>query len=234
MNDNFLNLESTLILFGLTIFIFGSIALGYFIFNLIFRSRKNNDENKSKAPSAFWQRVKVIAILFMILSGLIFCALGVFIHSLIPVTDKILVAEVYCTDVNTNDNTIDLFFVQKFGDSGNTSRSYFIIGEQWLVQGELIHWNHLAGSIGLKTNCRLVRIGGHFVNQDIGDGIIPSRYSLLSLEKNSVWQWLYRLGSHLPLIDRIDQTFAYGIPMPNTKYLIYATPTEISTEIEIP
>jgi len=234
LKENFLNLESMFILFGLTLFIFGSLVLGHFLFNSIFKSRKNNDENNKKKPSPFWKKVKVISMLFLMLTGITLCSLGVFIQPLIPVTDKVLIAEVFCTEMNTNDHTIDLVFVQKSGDSGNVSRSYFIIGEQWLLHCELIHWSRLVGSVGLQTNCRMVRIGGGFINQESDRAMIPSSYSLLPVASNSVWYWLHSLGSHLPLINRVEPSIAYAIPLPGAKYLIYATPVEISIESEIP
>lgn len=113
--------------------------------------------------------------------------------------------------------------------SGQT-RHFFVNGDQWMIEGDILKWHRWITLMGLDTRYRLTRLSGRYLDLEKERN---SPRTLLSLaearhattEAHPVWRWLYRSGHQLPLVDTVYGNAAYQNLSGANHYLVFVTPS---------
>lgn len=232
MSFNFPYMESTFIYIGLAIILFGIFFLFYFFIKAIIRNIKREKYHERKRTSAFTSLIKLLSVLLLIAIGFAVFLFGMFIQSVTTFTQKTLVAEVFCKQINKQERTMNLVVVKKQGREANTFKPYLVKGEQWFIQGDVIKWEDWANFLGLRTAYRLTRIGGSFTKPEDQSNLNPSNYSLIPLEETGYWEWLHKFGYKLPMINDVYGNASFKYASENKKYNVYVTTSGFSIETE--
>ncbi len=112
--------------------------------------------------------------------------------------------------------------------SGRT-RYFFVNGDQWMIEGDILKWRPWLTFLGLNTRYRLTRISSRYL--DIEKERSAPR-TLISLNENinrahvhPLWRWLYRSGHQLPLVDTVYGNAAYQNLSYTSHYLVFVSHT---------
>ncbi len=97
---------------------------------------------------------------------------------------------------------------------GGRNRYFFVRGDQWMIQGDIIKWKPWLNLLGLHTRYRLKRLQGRYLDIDTERAAPRSLFSLVDDpqadgERHPLWRFLYRSGQKLPLVDTIYGNAAY-------------------------
>ncbi len=109
---------------------------------------------------------------------------------------------------------------------GGRDRYFFVYGDQWMIQGDIIKWKPWLNLLGLTTRYRLTRLQGRYLDIDAERSGPRSVFSLgddspAEVERHPLWRFLYRSGQKLPLVDTIYGNAAYQDLNTERRYQVF-------------
>lgn len=105
-------------------------------------------------------------------------------------------------------------------------RYFFVNGDQWMIEGDILKWRPWLTLLGLDTRYRLTRITGRYLDINAERSLPRSILSLrdtspTETEYHPLWRWLYRSGHKLPLVDTVYGNAAYQDLTESSHYLVF-------------
>ncbi|MBN2266620.1 MAG: hypothetical protein JW775_12485 [Candidatus Aminicenantes bacterium] len=80
-----------------------------------------------------------------------------------------------------------------------------LLGDQWVLEGDILKWGDWLNFLGLRTRYRLTRLRSRYIQSSDERAKPSSIHSLVENEDDPLWRYLYRYGPRLPLVST-----AYG------------------------
>jgi hypothetical protein len=146
--------------------------------------------------------------------------LGFFLRSYHAFNYERPVAEIV-THPSTMDKVSRVTLTQFFHPDDLTSRDFFLRGDQWMVEGDIVKWDPWLNFLGLHTRYRLTRLRGRYMNTFEEVNAKKTIYSLVSQEENPLWQYLYEYGHRLPFVSTVYGNAAFQTSGEGRRYFIY-------------
>ncbi len=209
-----------------------AIVIGYVTFLLISRLvdlfRKKDAKKHHDGCFGCLVRVLVLAAFFWF--GTTMLALAVFTRSYYKFTDQKLVAEVICEPTTYQDYTMHFSITKRHGRDAGKTYSYYLRGERWFVEGDILKWRPVANFLGLETMYRLSKVGGDFWRVEDQKMNPQSIETLANDRLPTFWQWLYNYGNSLPFVQDVYSDRVAKPPARGRKFNIYVTTSGFSLE----
>jgi hypothetical protein len=146
--------------------------------------------------------------------------LGFFLRSYYAFTYEEPVAEV---DIQSSDAPhVSRITVRQFHPEGSQSSRHFLIkGDQWVIEGDILKWEHWLNFLGLHTRYRLTRLTGRYVATAAEMNEPRTAYSLTEDEDHPFWRYLYQYGHQLPFVNTVYGNAVFQAVGGDNRYVIY-------------
>ena len=189
---------------------------------------------KGKSGSAQKQAVKPkrglisnsIRLLFILALFATFLALifySALIRSYHSFTGKELVAITYTESVQDPNYDFKLTVIPIIKSMIQDTLTYLLNGDQWAISGNILKWKNWMNFLGVKTMYRLTRVHGRYLNTEKEKAEPPTVYPLYEEQKGKVWQWLFKYGQKLPVIESVYGNEAYTKPYVPSSFKVFVT-----------
>ena len=155
-------------------------------------------------------------------AALFFC--GAFLQAYQAFSREEPVAQIITQPMETGQGH-RLSLIQVLPLNGGKPRFFFLRGDQWTLEGDVVKWDRWLNFLGLNTHYRLTRIRGRYL--DIEDEIKApgSVYSLTGRENRSLWRYLYAHGHKLPFISTVYGNAVFQDTNANKRFTVYVSPS---------
>ncbi len=157
--------------------------------------------------------------------------LGLFFQTYHRFTFEKPVAEIVTQPMEKNTGSSPPVTQVKYRSLQNgRDRYFFVNGDQWMIEGDILKWQPWLTPLGLDTRYRLTRISGRYLDIKKERSAPRSVFSLANnstatTEHHPLWGWLYRSGHKLPLVDSVYGNAAYqNLTGPN-HYQVFVGPS---------
>ena len=146
--------------------------------------------------------------------------LGFFLRSYHAFNEEKPVAEIV-THPSTLNKESRVTLTQFVHPDDPTSRDFFLRGDQWMLEGDIIKWDPWLNFLGLHTRYRLTRLRGRYMKTNDEVNAKKTIYSLVSQEENPLWQYLYKYGHRLPFVSTVYGNAAFQTSGEERRFFIY-------------
>ncbi len=109
-------------------------------------------------------------------------------------------------------------------------RDYFIKGDKWTVEGNIIRFHPALNLLGFRPVYELTRIqGGYF---SIDDELKKERtvYSMVDRTSENWWEWMYKSAETMPFVDLVYGSAVSNRGDESSQYIITVSPSGLSLE----
>lgn len=100
-------------------------------------------------------------------------------------------------------------------------RRYRLLGEQWVLEGDILKWDNWLNFLGLHTRYRLTRLRGRYLRAGDETTRPSTVYSLVKRENHPLWGRLYRTGSRLPFVSTVYGNAVFQFSDKPRSYLVF-------------
>lgn len=221
----------TLIWLSLTGLLVGALLFAIFTYRRLRWYLRSLTKTTKRPPGLATGVRNGIALLVLILASGMLLFMGLFFQSYHRFNFEKPVAEIITQPTGIPDKLSSAATQVHYRPlpSGRT-RHFFVTGDQWMIEGDILKWRPWLTLLGLDTRYRLTRISSRYL--DLEKERSEPR-TLLSLVENRnakdnthfLWQWLYRSGHQLPLVDTVYGNAAYQDMSGTSHYLVFVGPT---------
>lgn len=214
---------------GLIIYLaFASLVMAILTFlglivNRLKRAFQRRRGRMIKFHSLTQNMFRFLAIFLWIAVSAAVLFLAAFIQSYKMFTKEQLVAEVRCLPLDDSSSSMRLEFTRVEAGQKHPPLEFRINGDQWALEGDILKWDNWLNFVGLHTMFKLTRVRGRFVNSEDEISQTPSVYSLVKLEEDSRWRWLYKYGHKLRFVSAVYGNTVYTFPSKENVYEIFVT-----------
>ena len=146
--------------------------------------------------------------------------LGFFLRSYHAFNEEKPVAEIV-THPSTLNKESRVTLTQFVHPDDLTSRDFFLRGDQWMLEGDIIKWDPWLNFLGLHTRYRLTRLRGRYMRTNDEVNARKTIYSLVSQDENPLWQYLYKYGHRLPFVSTVYGNAAFQTSGEQRRFFIY-------------
>jgi len=146
--------------------------------------------------------------------------LGFFLRSYHAFTYEKPVAEIRIHPLE-DDKLSQITLIQFLPQHGQTTQQFFLRGDQWMIEGDVIKWDPWLNFMGLHTRYRLTRLRGRYVSTMEEVQAKKTIYSLVEQENHPFWQYLYQYGHRLPFVSTVYGNAVFQVSREERNYLIY-------------
>lgn len=206
------------VVYGLLFLI--AVVGSYFLLSLATAGQKIKEnaasDGKKKSGS-----LGCLTVLFLLLVALSFLFFTAYIRAYQAFDHEQLVALVECERSSDNAHRFVMKYSPILKGEPQTPKEFKIIGDQWVVGGDIVEWKSYMNFLGLKTMYKLTRIEGQFVNET-SEGV-PSTYLLDPKIQSPFWVKMYAFGDKLFVISSVHHTKVGNYPAYGRIYEIYVT-----------
>lgn len=216
-------LSSDLIVYVGTAGVFlGVLFFLFFLTRRVLRLLAPVTKKKVKTPgfSKSLRNLVLIIIWTAALGMLMF--MGFFFRAYHAFTLEELAAEI-TTEPGTNPETTKITLTRYLPEGEKAEQEYFIRGDQWMIEGDILKWNNIVNFLGLHTRYRLTRIRGRYISSENEKQKNPTVYPLAKDENHPFWKYLYRYGHNFPLVSTVYGNAAYQLAEKSRHYKIYVS-----------
>jgi len=198
----------------------GLIFLVLFFYRRILWIIRTLLRQKTTSPKllASLRNFLLIAIFTSIFGMLLFIGFG--LRAYHSFTYEEPVAEIITKPLNWPEQE-SVTLVKFFSDQSKTTRYFFLKGDQWMIEGDILKWDSWLNFLGFHTRYRLTRLKGRHLNTKAETNKPHTIYSLVEQEDHPFWQYLYQYGQKLPFISTVYGNAVFQDCRKNKKYLIY-------------
>ena len=203
----------TMMLLGLGGTLLGGVLLLIFIFRRL-RWWLRRWLKTTRPPSGLITGLRnlVLILLLLSISGILL-SMGLFSRIYHRFTKEIPVAEIITRPMeNHGPSPVTQIRYRPIG--GGHDRYFFMRGDQWMIEGDIVKWKTWLNLLGLDTRYRLTRLQGRYLDIEAERSAPRTVVSLIDHapdtdECHPFWRFLYRSGQKLPLVDTVYGNAAY-------------------------
>lgn len=78
-----------------------------------------------------------------------------------------------------------------------------LVGDQWVLEGDILKWSSALNFLGLHTRYRLTRLRSRYIQSSDERAKPSSIHSLVENEDDPLWKHLYKFGPRLPMVSTV-------------------------------
>ena len=104
-------------------------------------------------------------------------------------------------------------------------RQFLILGDQWMIEGDILKWDDWLNFLGLETRYRLTRVRGRYISTRQEALEKPTVYSLVRDEQHPFWKYLYEYGHRMPLVSTVYGGAVFQVAGGPHHYLLHVGPS---------
>ena len=95
-------------------------------------------------------------------------------------------------------------------------------GDQWTIGGEILKWHPWLNFVGMRNCHKLTRVGSRYLQarQEMEN---PRWAYDLNGGTDLLWEWLYRFGRRIPLVEAVYGNATYQLAQPGSRWGVYVT-----------
>lgn len=111
---------------------------------------------------------------------------------------------------------------QKAGPEPGRREKFPMSGDQWAIGGDILKWEPWLAFLGAKPVHKLTWVGSRYHR---ASDALKNPVSVYDLNGGSQppWNWLYRWGGDLPLVDAVYGNSAYVPARPGGRWGVFVT-----------
>ena len=209
-----------LIFVGVIGIFLGFTALFYFLFRRIRWTIQKLLKQETTPPKVISSFVKLVLIVaWTSCFGTIFFV-SAFLRSYHTFTLEKPIAEIRTQKLDGR-KTYPVYLVHFTSVRPKVTRHLFIKGNQWMIEGDILKWNHRLNVLGLHARYRLTRLRGRYINTEAEMHQPRSIHSLVHEEEHPFWRYLYQYGYRLPFVSTVYGNASFQNLGQDKTYLIY-------------
>lgn len=205
--------SQTLIFLSLVGLGLGGCLLSVFIYRRLRWGLRRFVKTALPPPGMITGLQNLTVILLLITTSGLLLFIGLFFRTYHRFTYEVPVAEIVTQPLGNDDSTS--VTLVRYRPAGNgRDRYFFVRGDQWMIEGDIIKWKSWLNLLGLHTRYRLTRLQGRYLDIEAERSAPRTVFSLIDHpqdadERHPVWRFLYRSGQKLPLVDTVYGNAAY-------------------------
>lgn len=197
------------------------IGIVFFFIFIKRRILKIIGKEEKKIPGIMGSARNLISILLLTAIGGMLLFLGFFFIAYHNFTYEKTVATVQVEPMSDKKCTL---LIEEFLEDNKTNIYRFeIIGDQWMIEGDILKWEDYMTFLGLNTRYRLNRVRGRFIKTDDEITIQPTIHSLVEDEEDFLWNILYDIGHKLPFVNTVYGNAAFQLTDKPKKFEVFVT-----------
>ncbi len=197
-----------------------AVVGSYFLLSLTTAGQKLK-ENAASGGEKKSGSLGCLTVLFLLLVALSFLFFTAYIRAYQAFDHEQLVALVECERATDNTHRFLMKYSPVIKDEPQTPKEFKIVGDQWVVGGDIVKWKSYLNFLGLKSMYRLTRVEGQFVREN--NEKTPSAYYLDSQRESAFWQKMYAIGDKLFVVSGVYGAKVFNNPGYGSIYEIYVT-----------
>ena len=97
-----------------------------------------------------------------------------------------------------------------------------MVGDQWMIGGEILKWHPWLNGVGFKNCHRLTRINSRYLKTE-DELARPKSVYELNGGTTPLWRFLYRFGRWIPFVEAVYGNAAYVAAEPGSQWGVYVT-----------
>lgn len=207
-----------IIALGLIGILFGIISLMVFLKRRIL---KLIGKEEKKIPGLLGSTRNLISLLLLIAVGGMLLSLGFFFIAYHNFTYEKKVAVVEIEPISEQRSNL---FLEEILDDGKSNYYRFeIVGDQWMIEGDILKWSDYMNFLGLHSRYRLNRVRGRFIKKEEEILKVPTIHSLVKDEEDFLWNILYDIGHKMPFVNSVYGNAAYQLTNKPKKFEVFVT-----------
>jgi hypothetical protein len=197
-----------------------AVVGSYFLLSLASAGQKLK-ENATSGGKSKAGGLGCLTVLFLLLVALSFLFFTAYIRAYQAFNQEQLVALVECERATDNTHRFVMKYSSVIKDEPQTPKEFKIVGDQWVVGGDVVKWKSYLNFLGLKSMYRLTRVEGQFVRENNEKS--PSTYFLDPKSESTFWDKMYAIGDKLFVVSGVYGAKVYNNPGYGSIYEIYVT-----------
>jgi len=83
------------------------------------------------------------------------------------------------------------------------TRRFDVVGDQWVLEGDILKWRNWLNFLGLHTRYRLTRLRSRYLEASDERTKPSSIHPLVENEDHPLWKYLYKYGPRLPMVSTV-------------------------------
>ena len=83
------------------------------------------------------------------------------------------------------------------------TRRFDVVGDQWVLEGDILKWRNWLNFLGLHTRYRLTRLRRRYLEASDERTKPSSIHPLVENEDHPLWKYLYKYGPRLPMVSTV-------------------------------
>lgn len=200
------------------------IGLGFLGF-FLFVSRFFAKRRRRKAGEAVRRRGFIAGLfelgflLLLILAGLSCLSLAALQNTYRAFTDRQLVLAVHARLVDPFEKRMEVTLYWPT-ENGSRSQKFELVGDQWMVEGNILLWDDYLTVHGFKPGYRITRLRGRFLNATQEQETPPTVIDFGSDGLDFYWRWLFRHADRVPGIRAVFGQTVFTFPDENSLFEI--------------
>ncbi|NIW78117.1 MAG: hypothetical protein GWN16_01075 [Calditrichae bacterium] len=200
--------------------IIGLIALVIFLINRIRWILPRSDTTAKKGNGLISDLRNLLLIILLLAISAMFLFIGFFLKAYLAFTDEEPVAEVSVLP-SEGPKTIRVKFKEFNHNQNQFPQEYNIRGDQWVLEGDILKWDHWLKFMGLQTRYRFTRLRGRYLHTEEEIRGPRTIYSLVRREDHWGWRLLYQYGHQFPFISTVYGNAVFQYNRSGKRYLVY-------------
>ncbi len=198
----------------------GIIFLMFFLYRRIRWIIRTLSKKETVSPRLLASLRNLLSILiWSALFGMILF-LGFFLRTYHAFTHEKPVAEIMTRSLEGTQRS-PMTLVQLLTVQPQTTRHFFLKGDQWMIEGDILRWDNWLNFLGLHTRYRLTRLRSRYISSEEESNQPHSIYPLVDDETHPLWRYLYQYGHQLPFVSTVYGSAAFQSSMENKRYFLY-------------
>ena len=106
-------------------------------------------------------------------------------------------------------------------DGSQITRDFLVLGDQWMIEGDILKWDNWLNFLGLHTRYRLTRLQGRYIRTQEELREPRSVYSLVDEDIHPSWNYLYQFGQRLPFVSTVYGSATFQLSGDKKRYAVY-------------
>jgi len=100
-------------------------------------------------------------------------------------------------------------------------RRFDVVGDQWVLEGDILKWRSWLNFLGLHTRYRLTRLRSRYLEASDEMTKPSSVHPLVENEDHPLWKYLYKYGPRLPMVSTVYGNAVFQASGEDAIYRIY-------------
>jgi hypothetical protein len=218
--------ETWLLDFGIVLLIIVTSYILFFLVQRILDVFRLKDKRKYNKEGCFAFLLKIVILAILLGFCLAFIGFAILVQSFNEFSAHQLIADVTCEKIDNINNTMRFTITLNDG----ILRHFYIQGDEWFVEGDIIVWKSVFNLFGLSNRYRITKIGGRYKKTADKRFRTQTIHYLNKEEITPRWRWLYNYGKNMPLARSNFGISTSFQPNVNKIFKIYVTPSGFEIE----